>query len=69
MEGKPQQPKEKDGLVSTLNGFIEVLNVAKETASNTSAKSVFGSVVDILTTIRVSRLLAFRSIESELRYA
>ena len=69
MENKSQQPKGKDGVISTLNGLIEVLNIAKEIASNTPAKAAFGSVVIILTMVKVSHLLAFCYIESELKYA
>ena len=69
MEGKSQQPKGKDRVISTLNGLIEVLNIAKEIASNTPAKAAFGSVVIILTMVKVSNLLAFCYIESELKYA
>ena len=68
MEGKSQQPKERDGVISTLNGFIEVLNIAKEMASSTPAKAVFGPAVVILTLVRVSHLLAFRYIGSELKW-
>ena len=57
MEAKSQQPTEKEGVVSTLNGFIEVFNLAKDIASNTPAKAVFGPVVVILAMIRVSHFL------------
>ena len=69
MEGNSQQPKERDGVISTLNGFIEVLNIAKEMANNTPAKAVFGSAVVILALVRVSHLLTFHYVESELKYA
>ena len=59
METKSQQPKEREGVASVLNGFIEVFNLAKEVSGNTPAKAVFGSVSVILAMIRVS-LLAFR---------
>ena len=58
MESKSRQPKEQEGVVSALNGFIEVFNLAKEVSSNTPAKAVFGSVSILLAMIRVS-LLAF----------
>ena len=58
MESKSQQPKEQKGVVSALNSFIEVFNLAKEVSSNTPAKAVFGSVSILLAMIRVS-LLAF----------
>ena len=59
METESQQPKEREGVVSVLNGFIEVFNLAKEVSGNTPAKAIFGSVSVILAMIRVS-LLAFR---------
>ena len=54
METESQQPKEREGVVSVLNGFIEVFNLAKEISSNTPAKAVFGSVSVVLAMIRVS---------------
>ena len=54
METEPQQPKGRDSVISVLNGFIEVFNLAKEVSSNTPAKAVFGSVTIILAMIRVS---------------
>ena len=59
MESESQQPKEREGVISALNGFIEAFNLAKEISSNTPAKAVFGSVSLLLAMIRVS-LLAFR---------
>ena len=59
METESQQPKEREGVISVLNGFIEVFNLAKEVSSNTPAKAVFGSVNVLLAMIRVS-LLASR---------
>ena len=57
MADKPQQPKGQDGVLSTLNVAIDGLNFAKEVASLTPAKVVFGSVAILLTMIRVSSLL------------
>ena len=54
METEPQRPKEKEGVVSMLNGFIEAFNLAKEISSNTPAKAVFGSVNVLLVMIRMS---------------
>ena len=54
METSSQQPKEREGVVLVLNGFIEAFNLAKEVSSNTPAKAVFGSVNVLLTMIRVS---------------
>jgi hypothetical protein len=59
METESQQPKEREGVISALNGFIEVFNLAKEISSNTPAKAVFGSANVLLVMIRVS-LLALR---------
>ena len=58
MESESQQPKEREGVISVLNGFIEAFNLAKEISSNTPAKAVFGSVSVLLAMIRVS-ILAF----------
>ena len=58
MESESRQPKEREGVISALNGFIEVFNLAKEASSNTPAKAIFGSVSVLLAMIRVS-LLAF----------
>ena len=67
MEARSQRPAEREGVISTLNGFIEVFNVAKEVASNTPAKAAFGSVIVILAMVRVSQLLAFCFIGYELK--
>ena len=54
METVSKRPKEREGVVSTLNGFVEVFNLAKEFSGNTPAKAVFGSVSVLLAMIRVS---------------
>ena len=59
MTDKSQQPKERDGVLSSLNAVIEGLNLAKELSSITPAKAVFGSVSVLLTMIRVSFLLFY----------
>jgi len=59
MAAKPQQPKGRDGTISSLNVAIEVLNLAKEAASITPAKAAFGSVSILLTVIRVSLFLSY----------
>ena len=69
MTTKSQQPKDKEGAISALDGFIKVLDFAKEVASNTPAKAAFGSVIVILTMVRVSHLLPFYYINCELEYA
>ena len=69
METKSQQSEGREDVISTLNGFIEVLNLAKEVVSIPGAKAVFGSVSVILAMIRVSRLLTFCCIDYKLKYA
>jgi len=56
MATKSQQPKGRDGTLSSLNVAIEALNLAKEASSITPAKAVFGSVSILLTMIRVRSL-------------
>ena len=58
MTDKSQQPKGRDGVLSTLNFAIDGLNLAKEVSSVTPAKAAFGTVTIILTMIRVSPLLS-----------
>jgi len=53
MQAKSQRPKGRDGAISSLNVAIEGLNLAKEVASVTPAKAVFGSVSILLVMIRV----------------
>ena len=60
METKSQRPKEREGVVSTLNAAIDALNLAKELSSVTPAKAVFGSVSIVLAMIKVSFLLVLR---------
>ena len=61
METESQQPKEQEGIVSALNGFIEAFNLAKEISSNAPARAVFGSVSVLLAMIRVGLLAFHRS--------
>ena len=56
MDAKSRRPKGRDNIVSALNAAIDALVLAKEIASITPAKAVFGTVSAILTTIRVSLL-------------
>ena len=58
MTDNSQQPEAQDGTLSSLNMAIDGLILAKEVASVTPAKAVFGSVAVLLTMIRV-RLLFF----------
>ena len=57
MTDKPQQPKDRDGILSALNMAIEGLNFAKEVTGITPAKAAFGSVAILLAMIRVSFFL------------
>jgi len=57
MQAKTQQPKGRDGVISSLNIAIEGLNLAKEVSSVTPAKAVFGSASALLTLIKVCSLL------------
>ena len=59
MATRSQQPKGRDGVLSTLNVAIEATNLAKEVSSITPAKAVFGSVSILLTMIRVRSLLFY----------
>ena len=59
MEAKPQQPKGRDGAISSLNIAIEAVNLAKEVSSITPAKAVFGSVSILLTMVRVCFLVSY----------
>ena len=54
MTDKSQQPKGRDGVLSTLDLAIDALNLAKEVSSVTPAKAVFGTVAILLAMIRVS---------------
>jgi len=53
MAANSQRPRRQDGVLSTLNVAIDVLNLAKEVSSVTPAKAVFGSVSVLLTMVRV----------------
>jgi hypothetical protein len=54
MNPDARRQKGRENVVSSLNVAIETLNLAKEVASITPAKVVFGSVGIILTMIKVS---------------
>jgi hypothetical protein len=51
MASTPQQPK--DGVLPTLDVFIQVLNTAKDTCGIPPAQVAFGSAGVLLTMIRV----------------
>jgi hypothetical protein len=53
MDAKSERHRES---LSSLNAAIEAINLAKEIASVTPAKAIFGSVSVVLTVIRVSFL-------------
>ena len=59
MTDKSKRPKGRDGVLSSLDVAIDDLNLAKEVSSITPANAVFGSVVILLTMIRVSFLLFY----------
>lgn len=56
MDPGTQENKTSERALAALNVFIEGLNLAKEVASATPAKAVFGSVAVLLSMIRVSSL-------------
>jgi hypothetical protein len=49
----PQQRKGRDGVLSTLDVFIQALNVAKDSCGIPPAQIAFGSASVLLTMIRV----------------
>jgi len=53
MDPKSQQPKKRDGALSSLNTDIEALNHARNTAGIAPTAAVFDSVIALLTMIRV----------------
>jgi hypothetical protein len=57
MEDESQRPKGREDAISVLNAAIESLRLAGNISSITPAKTVFGSVSTLLTTIRVCFLL------------
>jgi len=58
MATKSQRPTPaREGTVSTLNAAIEAMDLAEKISSITPAKAVFGTVVILLTIIKVCFLL------------
>jgi len=53
MDAKPQQPKRQDAILSSLNTAIDAMSIAKDVMDIAPAKAVFGSVIVVLTMIRV----------------
>ena len=60
MQSKSQRPKDREGIVSTLNIAIDGLGVARDALSIPGAKAVLGIVTIILTMIKVCFVLGFR---------
>jgi len=58
METELRQPTGREGNISALDAAIKSLKLTENTSSIAPAKTVFGSVNTLLTTIRV-RLLSF----------
>ena len=58
MVAASQQPKGQDATISALNLAIDGLNILKEVSSIEPIKTVFGSVIALLTMIRVRFLLS-----------
>jgi hypothetical protein len=53
MASSQQQPKGRDGVLSTLDVFIQSLNLAKDTCGIPPAQVAFGTAGILLTMIRV----------------
>jgi len=60
MATESQQPKKREGVISSLNVAIDIVNIAKEASSVTPATAAFGSVGILLTMIRVRLLFCDR---------
>ena len=54
MDAQSQRQKGRSGTLLALNMAIEALNLANEISCIAPAKAVFGSVIVLLTMIRVS---------------
>jgi len=57
MEAESKQPKGQGAIISPLNAAIEAMDLAEKISTITPAKTVFGSVSTLLTSIRVCFLL------------
>lgn len=57
MEAKSQRLNEQEGAISALDAAIEDLNVAEKASSTPPTKAILGSVIVLLTLIRVCFLL------------
>lgn len=58
MEAEFKQHKGREAAISTLNGAVEVMNLAEKTSTITPAKTIFGSASILLTLIVVCFLLS-----------
>jgi hypothetical protein len=59
MASSQQQTARRDGVLSTLDVFIQALNFAKDSCGIPPAQIAFGSASVLLTMIRVCSLLLF----------
>ena len=59
METVPQQPTGREDIISALNAAIATLDLARNNSNVGTAKNIFRSATDILTTARV-RFSLFR---------
>jgi len=57
MTTKSQRPKGRDGALSSLDGAIQAVDLAKEDSRTIQAKAAFGSVGALLAIIKVGFLL------------
>jgi len=57
MTAKSQRPKGRGGVLSSLNGAIQAVDLAKEDSKIAQAKTAFDSVSVLLAIIRVGFLL------------
>jgi hypothetical protein len=67
MASTPQQPK--DRILPTLDVFIQVLNIAKDSCGIPPAQVAFGSASVLLTTIRARFLLPYNEDELLTRFS
>jgi hypothetical protein len=49
----PRSPKERDGVLATLDVFVQALNLAKDTCGVPPAQIAFGAASALLSMIRV----------------
>ena len=68
MTDNSQRPKGRDRVLPALNMAIDTLSIAKEATNTTPVNPIFGSVVVLLTMIRVCPFL-FRDERSRLTHS